>query len=455
MKSRIAVLLLLCITLYLISIQRINISPLLKTESQTQIPSPAAYPPSPTNLTHLLFGILGSEKASRHRRAYTESWWRPGATRGALFLDKPPPSGALSLPPYRVSDDLSGLLNKRDLRAQRMVHGILELIRDFAIEEFRWVVMGDDDSIFFLDNIVEVVARLDHTRYFYLGGQSEFLMSSYVFSFDEAFGGAGIILSYPLAKALAADMAGCLTRYAFLNSSDNTTKNCVADIGVNLSPQMGSHQIDLQGDISGLLSAHPLSPLLSLHHFDVVDPIFPSKNRLESTRHLMKAAATDQSRMLQQSICHERQRKWTISIAWGYSAQIYETIYPRSYLQMPLETFRPWYKRRDVNPEPPYYRLNTRPLSRDPCEAPHSFFLEEVVQNERGEVITTYARARPRQLPPCNSSHSADAINRIKLHSPATKRYQMDRCECCDIIGMDNHMAEVRLRECMLGEIIA
>ena len=184
-------------------------------------------------------------------------------------------------------------------------------------------------------------------------------------------------------------------------------------------------QIDLQGDISGLLSAHPLSPLLSLHHFDVVDPIFPSRNRLESTRHLMKAAAADQSRMLQQSICHERKSKWSISIAWGYSAQIYETIFPRSYLQMPLETFRPWYKRRDVNPQPPYYRLNTRPLSREPCEAPHSFFLEAVAENEGGEVITAYARARPRQLPPCNSSRSADAINRIKLYSPATKRYQV------------------------------
>lgn len=33
--------------------------------------------------------------------------------------------------------------------------------------------------------------------------------------------------------------------------------------------------------------------------------------------------------------------------------------------------------------------------------------------------------------------------------------FQMDRCECCDIIGMDNLMAEVRLRECMTDEIIA
>ena len=180
--------------------------------------------------------------------------------------------------------------------------------------------MGDDDSIFYVDNIVELLAKHDHTRYMYLGGQSEFIMSSYWFSFNQAFGGAGIILSYPLAKALAAGIDSCIKRYAFLDSADNTTKNCIADIGVNLSPQMGSHQIDLHGDISGLLSSHPLSPLLSLHHFDAVDPIFPTRDRFESTRHLMTAAAADQSRMLQQTICHHRQTNWTISIAWGYSA---------------------------------------------------------------------------------------------------------------------------------------
>ncbi|GMP46827.1 hypothetical protein CsSME_00014839 [Camellia sinensis var. sinensis] len=45
---------------------------------------------SPTNLNHLVFGIVGSVNAWRHRKAYTESWWRPNATRGYLFLDTHP-----------------------------------------------------------------------------------------------------------------------------------------------------------------------------------------------------------------------------------------------------------------------------------------------------------------------------------------------------------------------------
>lgn len=213
------------------------------------------YPPSqpdhdrPTDLTHVLFGLVGSEKAWHNRKAYIESWWRPNVTRGLLFLDKPP-SATLqpwppSSPPYRVSDDLSSFLNKTDIRAQRMVHGIMEVLREVEEEEgdIRWVVMGDDDSIFFVDNMVDVLRTYDYRKFYYIGAHSEFLLSDYLFSFNQAFGGGGIMLSYPLAKALAKDMENCLKRYVMLNSADNTTRACIADIGANLSPNKGNHQV--------------------------------------------------------------------------------------------------------------------------------------------------------------------------------------------------------------------
>ncbi|GER40787.1 hypothetical protein STAS_17467 [Striga asiatica] len=296
----------------------------------------------PTNLSHLVFGLLASEKAWPNRKWYIESWWRPNSTCGFLFLDKPPgpnllPWPADTFPPYRVSDDLTKLLNKTNIRAQRMVHGIMKVVREVELvddkeDDFRWVVMGDDDSIFFVDNMVDVLSKYDHERYYYLGGNSESIVSNYLFLFDQAFGGGGIILSRKLAKALARDMASCLKRYVFLNSADNTTRACIADIGANLSPNNGNHQVDLRGDISGVLSSHSLSPLLSLHHFDKVGPIFPNMDRHLSTRHLMKAAGAGQSRLLQQTICHNRLTNWTFSVSWGYSAHIYESIFPRSYL---------------------------------------------------------------------------------------------------------------------------
>lgn len=206
---------------------------------------------SPTNLSHIVFGLLGSEKAWHHRKAYIESWWRPNATRGFLYLDKAPTGHDLlpwpdASPPYRVSDNLTEFLRETKARAPvmiRMVHGIMEVFRETDNKNLRWVVMGDDDSVFFVDNIVDVLGQYDHTKYYYLGGQSEFIMSNHWFSFNQGFGGAGFMLSYPLAKALAKDMESCLRRYAQWRSADTITMVCIADIGVNLSPQKGIHQV--------------------------------------------------------------------------------------------------------------------------------------------------------------------------------------------------------------------
>ncbi|XP_051142040.1 uncharacterized protein LOC127258978 [Andrographis paniculata] len=415
--------------------------------------------PAPTNLSHLVFGLLGSEKAWRYRKNYIESWWRANVTRGFLFLDSAPAPDLLpwpaTSPPYRISDELPEFANLSEIRPKRMVHGIKEVLREVGDEkELRWVIMGDDDSIFFVDNMVDVLSKYDHTRYHYIGGQSEYLMSNFWFSFDQGYGGAGIILSYPLAKALAGDMENCLRRYVFLNSADNTTRNCIADIGVNVSPYKGNHQVDLHGDISGFLSAHPVAPVTSLHHFDVVEPIFPAKDRFEATRHLMTAAEADQSRLLQQTVCYSRERNWSLSVSWGYSAQIYERIMPRSYLQIPVETFTPWL---DV-PSPVKYMFQTRKASGSPCRDPHMFFYAALEKRlETKGIVTRYSRAGPRGLGPCLSSgnHSADSIDSIDLWSPATKRTKVDRCECCDVVRIEGKRAEIKLRKCRRGEVIA
>lgn len=177
-------------------------------------------------------------------------------------------------------------------------------------------------------------------------------------------------------------------------------------------------QIDLHNDISGLLSAHPQSPLLSLHHLDQIDPIFPSKSRNESLKHLMKSAKADESRLLQQTICYHKPKNWTFSISWGYSVQVYESIFLPSTLQKPLETFTPWSKSAR-----PFFIFNTRFPSNNPCEAPHMFFFDSVKSGRGDYLITSYSRGRARALPACPSSgnHSADSMSKIIVLSPARK----------------------------------
>ncbi|KAH7839087.1 hypothetical protein Vadar_034738 [Vaccinium darrowii] len=204
---------------------------------------------SPTNLNHIVFGRVGSLKEWRHRKSYIESWWRPNVTRGYIYLDAAPmeellPWSAAS-PPYRVSDDISKIVEESRhgaLVVVRMVHAILEVYRE-GDQGVRWYVMGDDDSIFYVDNWVNVLAKYDHTKYINIGGHSETLRTNFKYSFDQGFGGAGFALSYPLVSAMVKDLEGRLKRYPHLTSADLMTQYCVDELGVSLSAERGIHQV--------------------------------------------------------------------------------------------------------------------------------------------------------------------------------------------------------------------
>ncbi|XP_024973899.1 uncharacterized protein LOC112512255 [Cynara cardunculus var. scolymus] len=286
----------------------------------------------------------------------------------------------------------------------------------------RWYVMADDDTVFLPENLVEVLKKYDHNGYYYVGMNSESIISNSLFSFGMGFGGAGFALSYPLVELLVKNLDGCLKKYHGYHGSDHILQSCMADLGVSLTQERGFHQIDLHGDISGLLAAHPQAPMVSLHHLDAVEPLFPTMDRLQSLNHLMKAAKTDQSRLFQQSICYDHPKDWTFSLSWGYSLHIYEKILPPSVLQVPLQTFGEWRKGAK-----PAFMVNTRGLSKDPCEIPHTFYFDSVVDSRgRGnpeEVIMSYVRKLPRRLPPCLASgnQSAHDVEKILVISPVTR----------------------------------
>ncbi|XP_071712291.1 uncharacterized protein [Rutidosis leptorrhynchoides] len=413
-----------------------------------------------TNISHIVFGLVGSTKAWHFRKSYIESWWRPNVTRGYLYLDTNPTNDLLpwspKSPPCRISDDNTKLLNETKHVAPimvRMVHAVIEVFRE-EHEDVRWYVMGDDDSVFFVDNLVDVLSKYDHTKYIYIGGHSESIMSNQWFSYDMGFGGAGLIMSYPLGKMVQKNIEDCFRRYPYLTSADHILMTCVNDFGVSVTIHQGLHQMDLHGDVSGFLSSHPKAPLLSLHHLDHVEPIFRSMNRFKSINHLMKAANVDQSRLLQQTICYNRHLNWSFSVSWGYSVHIYEQIIPRSILKIPLETFTPWVR----NANPPFYIFNTRPVLNNSCATPHVFSFESVKTINKDYIVTQYVRQASRRLPPCELAGrgSADDVSRLYVVSRVIKPNQNGKTECCDVVkSNDVKVVKLKLRECMEDELIA
>lgn len=86
--------------------------------------------------------------------------------------------------------------------------------------DVQWFVFGDDDTLFFLDNLVKTLAKYGHNGGFYVGSNSEGLEQNSKYSFNMAFGGGGFTISYPLAKVLGMVLDSCLMRYSHLYGVD-------------------------------------------------------------------------------------------------------------------------------------------------------------------------------------------------------------------------------------------
>ncbi|KAI3474120.1 hypothetical protein Pfo_028908 [Paulownia fortunei] len=305
-----------------------------------------------TSISHILFGISGSAKTWSRRRHYCELWWKPNVTRGFVWLERNrgrDASSGLKPPPYKVSAERLGLT----VRIARIVKESFEL----GLENVRWFVMGDDDTVFFTENLVNVLNKYDYKQMYYIGGNSESVEQDMVHSYTMGYGGGGFAISYPLAAELVRILDGCIDRYAEFYGSDQKIGGCMSEIGVPVTKELGFHQLDIRGSPYGLLSAHPLAPLVSLHHLDYVQPLFPGMNRVASVKKLMNAYKSDPSRALQHTFCYDLTRDWSISVSWGYTVQLYPFFVTAKDLNTPLQTFLTW---RTWSREP--FTFNTRNL---------------------------------------------------------------------------------------------
>lgn len=118
-------------------------------------------------------------------------------------------------------------------------------------------------------------------------------------------------------------------------------------------------QYDVYGNLFGLLAAHPVAPLVSMHHLDVVEPIFPNVTQVEALQRLQIPVKLDSAGIIQQSICYDSEKKWTVSVSWGFAVQVIRGVLSPREIEMPSRTFLNWYKRADYMA----YAFNTRPSS--------------------------------------------------------------------------------------------
>lgn len=175
--------------------------------------------------------------------------------RGHIWLDSspfssqpsvPPPSpDSNDLPPIRISEDISQFRytnptgHPSGLRIARILAETFQLGHHAA----RWFVLVDDDAIVNVDNLVAVLSKYDWTEMVYIGGPSESHSANTHFSHTMAFGGGGIAISYPLARAIEGIQDECLERYPRFYGSDDRLHACISELGVPLTREYGFHQV--------------------------------------------------------------------------------------------------------------------------------------------------------------------------------------------------------------------
>lgn len=104
-------------------------------------------------------------------------------------------------------------------------------------------MLVDDDTIVNVDNLVAVLSKYDWTEMVYIGGPSESHSANTYFSHTMAFGGGGIAISYPLARAIEEIQDECLERYPRFYGSDDRLHACISELGVPLTREYGFHQV--------------------------------------------------------------------------------------------------------------------------------------------------------------------------------------------------------------------
>lgn len=387
-----------------------------------------------------------------------------GRTRAIVWLDQEVNgTWEKDVPPFKISEDVSKFkfVPSRRITATRISRIVSEMFR-LGLPDVEWFVMGDDDTFFLPENVVKVLSKYDYKKMYYIGSNSESHMQNVVYSFNMAFGGGGFAISYPLAEELAQMQDSCLARYPDLYGSDERVFACASELGVTLTKELGFHQLDVLGDAMGVLAAHPQTPLVSIHHLDLIQPIFPGLSKYAAMDHLLEAARVESASVLQQSICYADGHKWSISVSWGYVVQVYKGFLTPRDLETPLRTFSSLKREKGGFGFP----FNTRDPPKELCKRPAMFYMKTVKGDvnvtdsaERRLLESVYLRREDLKKTRESCEKDLEPLTTVRqirvIKEPVSNSwFEAPRRSCCNVMAWNEDSIELRLHDCQAGETL-
>jgi hypothetical protein len=157
--------------------------------------------------------------------------------------------------------------------AVRYLSLVPSLYNQTSAKETRWLVLCDDDTFFpRMHGLIEKMASLDHTQPLYVGTLSEDA-NNIARHGSQAFGGAGVFLSLPMAAKITKVYDSCKSDNKIAESDsgwgaqgDILLRKCIYDnTDIRLTTLWDLWQMDITGDPAGFYESG-IRPL-SLHHY--------------------------------------------------------------------------------------------------------------------------------------------------------------------------------------------
>lgn len=154
--------------------------------------------------------------------------------------------------------------NPTDSFAQRYF-SIVNVLYNSRDNNSQWMICIDDDTFFpSMNDLQNMLREHDWRKPQYIGSLSEdwWAVDNYGLM---GFGGAGVMLSRPMAKIMYDHYDECKRRPR-TTAGDVTVMDCIYHFSsTKLTPIPGLHQVDMHGDVSGFYESG--REMLSLHHW--------------------------------------------------------------------------------------------------------------------------------------------------------------------------------------------
>ncbi|CAF1561281.1 unnamed protein product [Adineta ricciae] len=197
---------------------------------------------------------------------------------------------------------------------------------DSSNKEVKWLLIGDDDTLWLIPNLLRTLNNYNYKKPTYLGDHSDHLESMQRFGRYYAYGGGGIAFSRPLAQNLAHNISFC-DKYKELFGGDMMLGKCATEVmKVQLSRDVKFHQMDIRGDATGYFESG-IQGLVSIHHmFSWWSPVpgWVSEDKEDIVDRFYQAYRSTSFSYLKRYIWIDWEYNETLVLTLGYSVTIYK-----------------------------------------------------------------------------------------------------------------------------------